>query len=266
MKDTKNDAAIAGKALIAIIGILLIADLVITGLLYTVAVPNEGTRVLINAVLLAAIAGPAIYWLVFRPLRRELDQRATALPTMAAVAEPAADTGQLTLTDPLTRIMNRRGITMGLLDAMAQSQRYGDPLAVAIADVDHLQQVNSKHGQDTGDKVLATMAAVMSEMLRMPDKVGRYGGEEFLIILPHTALTPAKKISERVRSAVEQWTFDINGVQIKQTVSIGLTQFRKGEDLEQLLSRVDKALAQAKAEGCNRVVTQKAASSRSTTH
>jgi diguanylate cyclase (GGDEF)-like protein len=163
------------------------------------------------------------------------------------------------VTDSLTRINNRRGITMQLLDVMAQAQRYGQPLSVAFADIDYFKRINDTYGHEAGDNALALTASILSETLRMPDKVGRYGGEEFLIILPHTALAAAQKIAERARAAVEKWTFDDGkGGELKLTISLGVTQFRKGEDLEQLLSRADKALYQAKADGRNRVAAKKA--------
>jgi diguanylate cyclase (GGDEF)-like protein len=165
---------------------------------------------------------------------------------------------QLAITDPLTRIMNRRGITVSLLDAMAQAERYNTPLSVAMGDVDHFKRINDRHGHEAGDRVLTQIASTLSEALRMPDKVGRYGGEEFLVIFPHTTLTQARKIAERMRGEVQKSDIDLGDGHVGITISLGVTQFQKGEDLEQLLSRADAALYQAKSGGRNLVAVQKA--------
>ena len=157
---------------------------------------------LLDATLLAVIVAPPIYWLVLMPLRREYEKR--------LAAESAAENlSKLAITDALTRIMNRRGITVALLDAMAQSERYSAPLCVAMADIDHFKPINDTYGHPAGDRVLTEIAGIFSDTLRMPDKVGRYGGEEFLIILPHTTLAGGRKIAERLRVAVSRWQFGI---------------------------------------------------------
>lgn len=203
--------------------------------------------IFLDALLLALLTAPPIYWLVLRPIRREYEKRLEAEGL-------AQNMSRLAITDTLTRIMNRRGITVGLLDAMAQSERYDAPLTVALADIDHFKQINDTHGHDAGDKALAAIAGVLTEALRMPDKIGRYGGEEFLIVFPHTAMTQGYRISERIRRMVEAADFEIGRENTKLTISIGLAQFRKGEDLERLISRVDRALYNAKQQGRNRVI------------
>ena len=209
---------------------------------------------LLDAILLAVFLAAPVYWLVLRPLRLEYEKRREA-------EQLGAELTQLAITDSLTRIMNRRGITVSLLDAMAQAERYDTPLSVAMGDVDHFKRVNDTHGHEAGDKVLAQIASVLSEALRMPDKVGRYGGEEFLVVFPHTTLGQARKIAERMRGEVQKTEIDLGlgTTKVKATISLGVTQFRKGEDLEQLLSRADAALYKAKTDGRNLVVAQKAA-------
>lgn len=241
------------KAVLAIVGIVFIVELLINvGLPLTGWALSPGASALLDALLLAAIVAPLAYALI---------ARSRGLPGGGNTGVAATES-QLEMTDPLTRILNQRGITMNLLDAMAQAQRYNHPLTVALADIDHLKRVNDAHGHPGGDKVLVLTAGILSETLRMPDKVGRYGGEEFLVILPHTALTPGRKIAERLRAAVERWEYDLDGTRLELTLSLGVTQYRKGEDLEQLLSRAEKALLQAKADGRNRVVSQKPSSAR----
>lgn len=249
MKTAATEDSTAVKATLAVVGAAFVLELLIFVALRAFGAPVEpGVTALLNAALLAALLAIPSYWLVLKPLSaresRSLDRG-------------SVDTSQTAITDPITRIMNRRGVTVNLLDAMAQAERYNTPLAVAMADIDHLKRINEAHGHATGDKVLAHIASVLSETLRMPDKVGRYSGEEFLVIFPHTGLAQARKIAERMRGAVQKAKLDIDRNKVQATISIGVTQFQKGEDLEQLLSRVDKALAQAKSGGRNLVAAQK---------
>jgi len=206
--------------------------------------------ILLDGILAALITAPPIYWLVLSPIRNEYIKRLRG-------EGDDDDLSQMAITDALTRIMNRRGITVGLLDAMAQAERYRTPLTVAMADVDLLKEINATYGRGGGDRVLKDLAGVLADALRMPDKVGRYGGEEFLIILPHTSLVQGKKIVERIRNSVSKWDFDVGSKKVRLTISIGVTQYKIGEDLEQLMSHASKALQEAKQTGRNKVVASK---------
>ena len=253
MQSNKSEVVTATKAILVIVAIVFIAQLLIfVGVVSLGGAAISTQAIFLHALLLAAVIAPPIYWLVIKPVRREFEKRVDA-------ERVAQDMTRLAITDTLTRLMNRRGITVSLIDAMAQAERYDHPLSIAMADIDHFKSVNDSHGHEAGDKVLVEVASLLSEALRMPDKVGRYGGEEFLVVLPHTTLAAAKKIAERMRAAVDDWAFEHGGNKNHVTISIGLTQYRKGEDLEQLLSRVDQALYQAKSAGRNKVITQKPA-------
>jgi diguanylate cyclase (GGDEF)-like protein len=242
----------AAKAMLAIVVITFVADLLITQGLSYLGYQQPGSQfLLINAVALALVIAPPIYWLVLSPIHKEYEKRLKA-------ESEAEEMSRMAITDPLTHIMNRRGITVGLLDAMAQAERYRTPLTVAMADIDHFKEINDAHGHEAGDRVLKDVAAILSDALRMPDKVGRYGGEEFLMILPHTTLTQGRKIADRIRASVSKWDFDLGAKKkIRLTISIGLCQFKSGEDLEQFLSHADKALYEAKKGGRNLVVARK---------
>jgi diguanylate cyclase (GGDEF)-like protein len=208
------------------------------------------TFTLLNGMLLAVICAPPIYWLVLSPIRNQFIKR------LRGEGEDE-DLSHAAITDPLTRIMNRRGITVGLLDAMAHAERYRTPLTVAMADIDLLKEINASYGRGGGDRVLKDVAGVLADALRMPDKVGRYGGEEFLIVLPHTSLVQGKKIVERIRNSVSKWDFEVGSKKIRMTISIGVAQYKVGEDLEQLMSHASKALQEAKQGGRNKVVASK---------
>ena len=238
--------------MLAIVAIVFTTELIImVGFSYF---PRELTTsslvLLLDPLLLSLVTAPAIYGLVLDPIRKEYEKRLQA-------EGDAKEMSRVAITDPLTSIMNRRGITVGLLDAMAQAERYRTPLTVAMADIDHFKEINDTYGHEAGDRVLKNVAAILSEALRMPDKVGRYGGEEFLIVLPHTNLAQGSKIVERIRASVSKKIFDQGAKKARVTISIGVTQFKPGEDLEQLMSHADKALYDAKKGGRNLVVARK---------
>jgi len=240
------------RAALAVAAVAFLLELLIySGLRAYAASEEPMLTALLNAALLAVLLAVLSYWLVLKSLGRGEGAR--------AMDRSSTETTQFAITDPVTRIMNRRGITVSLLDAMAQAERYNAPLSIAMGDIDYLKRINETHGHGTGDRILGHVASVLSETLRMPDKVGRYGGEEFLMIFPHTALAQGRKIAERMRSAVQKSKLDIDRNKVQVTISIGVTQFQKGEDLEQLLSRVDRALIQAKSGGRNLVAAQKGA-------
>jgi diguanylate cyclase (GGDEF)-like protein len=244
-----TDTAIAVRAMFAIVAVVFVTTLIVLALLPVFGMGEVPlSAILVGSVVLALLVAPPVYWLVLLPLHREYERRLQA-------EARAEDMSQLAITDPLTRIMNRRGITVALLDSMAQSERYRAPLTVAMADIDHFKKINDTRGHEAGDRILAEVAGVLSEELRMPDKVARYGGEEFLILFPHTSLAQARKIADRIRAAVGKHRFELDGTRFPLTISLGVAQFQRGEDLEKLMSRVDRALYDAKEAGRNRVAT-----------
>jgi diguanylate cyclase (GGDEF)-like protein len=237
--------------MLAIIAITFTAEfMIMQSLSYLGYGTHTNLSMFADAALLAIITAPPIYWLVLNPIHKEYQKRLKA-------ESEAEEMTHVAITDPLTSIMNRRGITVGLLDAMAQAERYRTPLTVAMADIDHFKEINDTYGHDAGDRVLKNVAAILSDALRMPDKVGRYGGEEFLIMLPHTNLAQGSKIVERIRASVSKKIFDQGAKKARVTISVGVTQFKPGEDLEQLMSHADKALYDAKKGGRNLVVARK---------
>lgn len=207
-----------------------------------------GTGVWVTAVLMAILAAVLAHAVIIAPLTNDYEARVQRKPRTTS-----------STVDALTHIPNQRGITASLLDAMAYANRYNHPLTVALVDLDLLSTINSEMGRRAGDKALQTVAAVFADTLRMPDRAGRYGDEEFLAILPNTTIKNAVKIAERIRDEVENARVLDGGKTVLVTVSIGVCQFRKGEDLQRFLSRVNKALTQAKSSGRNRVVTDRPA-------
>jgi diguanylate cyclase (GGDEF)-like protein len=206
----------------------------------------DAAAVFMVAALLTLAIVPSVHWLVYAPAPQ------------SQYEEAPEDMSAVTVTDSLTHIMNRRGITMGVLEAMAQAERYNTKLSIAMVDVDGFKRINQEFGERSGDKALTDLAAVLADSLRMPDKVGRYGGEEFMVVLPHTGLVAARKIAERIRANVANAKFNVNGKRASLTVSIGITQYVKGADLELLLSRANAAVEEAKRDDGNRVIASKA--------
>ncbi|HDM69962.1 MAG TPA: GGDEF domain-containing protein, partial [Thermotogales bacterium] len=151
--------------------------------------------------------------------------------------------------DALTGVFNRKYLTE--LGSLLE----GKGLAVLMVDVDFFKKVNDTYGHDVGDLVLKAIAKVCRSSVRNDDKVIRYGGEEFLIIIPTSDDTLAFKIAERIRRNVEMREIKIpNGEIIRKTVSIGGTIMRSNEELEDAIKRADKALYDAKRMGRNIVV------------
>jgi len=156
------------------------------------------------------------------------------------------------MRDPLTGIANRRALNRVLEIEMARARRYQRSLAVAMLDLDHFKELNDTKGHLAGDRALVGVTEVFLSQLRQQDTVGRYGGEEFLVILPETNMVRAHKLLERLRGEVDGSTWSVSGKgQIHITVSIGVTELRKDDSPKDLISRADNALYQAKTAGRN---------------
>jgi diguanylate cyclase (GGDEF)-like protein len=152
--------------------------------------------------------------------------------------------------DKLTQINNRLKLDEVLEYNFSISTRYKTGLSILILDIDYFKEVNDQFGHLVGDVVLTELAGILKSCVRESDTVGRWGGEEFLVILPHTRLEDAKKVAEKIRAAVEKTDFPKAG---HITCSIGAASFCEGDDSEKLLSRADMALYHAKSCGRNQV-------------
>lgn len=160
-------------------------------------------------------------------------------------------------TDGLTGLLNRRALNEGLDSEIDRARRSGKPLSVMMADLDHFKLVNDRFGHAAGDQVLKGFARIMKGRLRSTDVVGRYGGEEFCILLPETAAQEAMKIAEVLRRDLESTPIDIGGgnAPLKVTCSLGVAE-TSGQPARgrELLLMADKALYAAKDGGRNRVM------------
>lgn len=159
-------------------------------------------------------------------------------------------------TDPLTGLPNRAAYDEHLAQEYERWSRYRTSFTVVVADLDLFKDVNDNFGHLAGDKVLRLVAKVITKNIRVTDFVGRYGGEEFVIILPSTAVAEAEQAMEKLRQSLESSPFNFHGKPVGITMSFGITEIKEGDSLEDVFTRADKALYQAKEDGRNLVRTK----------
>lgn len=160
---------------------------------------------------------------------------------------------QKALIDPLTGLPNRAAWSEQVEREMLDWQDKGGHLAMAILDLDHFKRINDNYGHLAGDKVLKIVAEQLRKRLRARDFIARFGGEEFVVLLPQTSPAAAAQVTEVLRAAIEACPFHFKGERVVITTSIGLSAFRSGERGDQVLKRADAALYRAKGQGRNRV-------------
>jgi diguanylate cyclase (GGDEF)-like protein len=162
---------------------------------------------------------------------------------------------ELATHDSLTGLLNRRACLDSLLAELNRGWRAGKPLCIVMVDIDHFKGINDTHGHQTGDEVLCEVARRMQSLLRPYDTIGRFGGEEFLLVLPECSLEEGVKLAERICHRVRSEPVKAKNIPIEVSISLGVTvanQFVQA-DLEALLGSVDTALYRAKGAGRNRV-------------
>jgi two-component system cell cycle response regulator len=159
----------------------------------------------------------------------------------------------MTITDGLTDVSNKKKLDNVLAKEIPRALRHGRQLSIMMIDIDHFKDVNDTYGHITGDSVLRDLAGILERRLRPDDELGRYGGEEFCAILPETSLEGAIRIGETLRSLVEGHAFVVEGEQIKVTISVGITELKKGMDMKAFYKSADEMLYEAKRTGRNKV-------------
>ncbi len=183
------------------------------------------------AVLAAAGGALLVRWLMLAPLEREYE---------SAFGLQASSQRALAQTDSVTGALSRRAITSSLLEAMAVSERYRHPLSVVLARIDRFGALKTALGRRGTVRLLQAVAGQLDEAVRLPDRVGRYGEDEFLIVLPHTALKDAERIMDRIRAGTA--ALDLGRDAPRVGLGIEVTRYRRGDDLEQIISRLSRAL------------------------
>lgn len=235
--------------------------------------PTRAPRLLLGGFLVAFVAVElARVWVAF-PLHGNPDVTTPRLSVICAITYivnvsllPLAfiwmmharlewDLKQQSLIDPLTTVLNRRGLEQALEREMARYRRYGEDLTVAMLDLDHFKEFNDQYGHAAGDKILAGVARLLASRLRETDVVGRFGGEEFVILLPHTDLAQAGPILEQLCEALRQGGRLLPSADTQATASFGVTSTagRHRVAVGDLLHEADVALYQAKENGRDQV-------------
>jgi two-component system, cell cycle response regulator len=180
--------------------------------------------------------------------RRILELQEQLLATQRLLHEQAT-------RDSLTALWNRAMILETLERELTRSRRESQPLAVIMADIDHFKQINDVHGHLTGDRVLRQTAQRLMTMLRPYDTVGRYGGEEFLVVLPGCGASAAMTLAERLRQSMESEPIADNAQTFRVTFSLGVSVWDGQITAQELLQSADSALYEAKRTGRNRVMS-----------
>ncbi|MBV6825466.1 GGDEF domain-containing protein [Pseudomonas sp. PD9R] len=160
---------------------------------------------------------------------------------------------QKALIDPLTGLPNRAAWSERLDHEVSEWQQHGNTLMLAMLDLDHFKRINDNYGHLAGDKVLKIIASVLRKRLRGTDFIARFGGEEFVVLLPSTVPAAGMKLLEHLRASIEACPFHFKGERVTITISMGLTAFKPGEHSDLVLKRADQALYRAKNAGRNRV-------------
>jgi len=243
---TGSGATIAKIALV----MLVVEILIMLGFNWLDVQLSDWKLALVDACLLAVIVATIAYFLLVRPKDRQV--RAA----MAALEEARRDAEKLARVDALTGVLTRRALLETLDTEIERAKRYGSALTCLMLDLDYFKKFNDTYGHQFGDKVLHRIARVIFEHCRANDHLGRYGGEEFLIILPETQIDGAIMFAERVRSAVAETPLDLNEERI--TLSIGVAEWDDSDtSASQLISRADRGLLEAKAAGRNRILASR---------
>lgn len=180
-------------------------------------------------------------------LREALYRRGNELKLAHAKIEKLAQ------VDELTGVLNRRYVMQFLNSEMARAQRAGTPCSVAIIDIDFFKRINDSYGHPTGDEVLRGFASTLARNIRSMDRLGRYGGEEFLLVMPDAARDQAVLGMDRLRQILAEQHWDSVSNDLRVTFSAGITQVRPNDAPEDTLARADAALYKAKDAGRNRI-------------
>ncbi|MCP3852085.1 MAG: GGDEF domain-containing protein [Gammaproteobacteria bacterium] len=175
----------------------------------------------------------------------------------SGLRQQVLDSKNKALIDQLTQLPNRMAYDERLKQEFARWKRYNSTLLIMVWDIDFFKKVNDTYGHQAGDKVLKVVADLLRKNLRETDFVSRFGGEEFVSLMPETTLGGGFKVAEKVRNAVEKLEFHYRGSNVKVTISCGISLFMEDDTPEVAFNRADKALYQAKEEGRNRCVIAK---------
>jgi len=183
-------------------------------------------------------------------MRGELERTRTQLDSMQTQLQKAE---HLAVSDPLTSLPNRRGLEAVLAREVSRARRHKLPLSLALLDIDHFKRINDTHGHAAGDKALTHFAQMIRQRIRDVDVLGRFGGEEFLLVMPDTPLIGAEFGVNRLLGAMRNAPLELPDARLILLFSAGVAQLEPDEDLEGLIARADGAMYAAKSAGRARV-------------
>lgn len=221
------------------------------------AAVSLATAIMVWRLLPAALAIPNRDDLILKNEQLSAMQRELEASNRELESKVAARTKELRLLasrDDLTGLSNRRELTNVMQRELARAQRYRHSLSVAMIDVDNFKMLNDEHGHQVGDRVLQAVARIFEAGCRTSDLVGRYGGEEFLIVMPQTGSEAAALLANRLLEELRKTEVAINGGAISVTCSIGIASARRDEQVDALVNRADQAMYSAKEQGKDRTV------------
>ncbi|WP_186297743.1 GGDEF domain-containing protein [Sedimenticola selenatireducens] len=222
------------------------------GLMLQLLIQNRPETIDINleilywAALIIVLPSFALMGAYLNRLRERLNERNTHLNKALKKIQ------ELAVTDELTGLHNRRSIMSELSKEWERTERSGNHFCIALMDLDLFKEINDTYGHHAGDTVLKRFASLVSKELRSPDSIGRYGGEEFLLIMPNTRIIEAKTVTERIREKVAGYTHDDIDQGLTIHVSIGIAEYQN-QSTQELLKQADTALYESKNNGRNRV-------------
>jgi diguanylate cyclase len=161
-----------------------------------------------------------------------------------------------TRIDPMTGLANRRHIKEKVEQEYSRAQRHNRIFSIILADIDNFTKINDTYGYNAGDDVLVEISRVFMGCFRQEDICARWGGEEFLILLPETTIEGALAVAQKIHESIAMTEFKANKPGIRTTISIGLSEYKPGQALFECVSRADHALQQAKKSGKNRYIAE----------
>lgn len=160
----------------------------------------------------------------------------------------------LSETDEMTGLLNKRSFNTALIKAAKLAERYSHPMSIMMIDADNLKLVNDKYGHKAGDRLIIMLGEIIHDCLRTTDVIARYGGDEFVMLLPQASAEKAVEAGNRIRMAVENSSLDVEGNRVNSTVSIGIASYPEDAvNINELLEKADKSLYQCKQAGRNLV-------------
>jgi diguanylate cyclase (GGDEF)-like protein len=173
---------------------------------------------------------------------------------MSSLESSRAKLNELASKDDLTGLFNRRAILYYLDEEIKRSERYGFQVSLLMFDLDHFKEINDEHGHPEGDEVLREIARMAEDVFRESDIVGRLGGDEFMVIFPHTPLAGAIKGAERMRSAVHSY-FKLKNAKYEVTLTGGVVNALECKSAQELIQMVDDRMYKAKHLGRNKIIS-----------